>query len=443
MERETSLLETDFYQLTMSQGYFDHNKHNDKAHFRMYFRNGALQEKGALICGFEPLFDYLESFNFTDKELEYLSGIKNCIGEALFSDAFLSFLKEARFDCDLYAVEEGTYLFPNQPILNIEGPLWQCQLIETITLNIINYSSLIASKARIICDAAQGGPVLDFGMRRAHGPNGACLASRAAYIGGCAGTSNVKAGMKYGIPVKGTHSHSWVMAFADEKTSFEAFAKSFPDACILLIDTYESMEGLENAISIGKDLKANGKELKAVRLDSGDLLGLSKKVRRRLDEAGLSTTKIIVSDELDEYKIRGLIEAGAPIDMWGVGTKLATGKPDNTLGGVYKLSAIKEGNGSWLPKYKISNDPHKTSLVGRWSLSRFWKGDRWVGDQMISLDEEAPIDFFIQEEGEKEELLKKVFEKGKRIKPKLSLDEIRSHALSQNVKIRQPSLQFS
>lgn len=441
MFSSTSLLFTDLYQLTMCQGYFDHEMHEEKAAFQMFFRKGPFNEKGALVAGLEPLLEVFLNFHFKEDEINFLSKQKAASGRPLFTDPFLSFLSQSSFCCDVDAVQEGTYLFPHEPILCISGPLWQAQLLETVILNYINYSTLIASKALRISDAAKEDEVLDFGMRRAHGPDGALMASRAAYIGGCAATSNVEAGKIYGIPVKGTHAHSWVMAFDDEEEAFKAFAKSYPDSCVLLIDTFDTMEGLEKAIRVGKDLESQGETLLGVRLDSGDLLKLSQLVRERLDASGLKSTKIVASNELDENKIRELKAKGAPIDIWGVGTRLITGQPDSALGGVYKLAAIMNADKKWTPKFKISNDPSKTSHVGRWNIDRKWDANYWMGDTCISLDQQKDRALYSIEGdvSSTEQLLNPVFRGGQLVYEVPPLEKIREHALEQNTKVRLPS----
>jgi nicotinate phosphoribosyltransferase len=372
---------TDFYELTMMQGYFL-QKHNPLSAFEMFFRRAPFDGGFAVFAGLETLLKSIVSFRFDDGDLEYLSGQK------VFQKSFLDYLGDLKFHGKIHAVQEGTLVFPNEPLIRVQAPLIEAQLLESLLLNIINFQTLIATKAARIYLASAGGAILEFGMRRAHGVNGALGATRAAFIGGAAGTSNTLAGKIYDIPVKGTMAHSWIMSFESELEAFQKYADVYPDGCILLIDTYDTLKsGLDNAIAIGKKLKARGHDSFGVRLDSGDLEYLSKRVRERLDKAGLKKAKIAASNELDEGIIQQLINKKAPIDIWGVGTHLVTAKSDPALTGVYKLMA-KEVGGKFLPTIKVSNNPEKISDPGIKQVHRFYNGTGSPIADLIALEEE-------------------------------------------------------
>lgn len=358
---------TDFYELTMMQGYLL-NRYNPRTVFEMFFRKAPFGGGFTVFAGLETLLEAITEFRFEPGDLEFLEKQK------IFRPEFLRYLKAFRFTGDVYAMDEGTIAFPNEPLLRVHAPLIEAQLVESIVLNIINFQTLVATKAARIYLASEEGTVFEFGLRRAHGVNGAIAATRASYIGGVAGTSNTLAGKLFDIPVKGTMAHSWIMAFESELTAFEKYAEVYPDGCILLIDTYDTLKsGLENALKIGKALKARGKTSFGVRLDSGDLEYLAKIVRRRLDEEGLAEARIAASNELDEEIIHQLITQGAPIDIWGVGTHLVTAKGDPALTGVYKLAA-KETDGRFQPTLKVSNNPDKISDPGIKQVHRFANG---------------------------------------------------------------------
>jgi nicotinate phosphoribosyltransferase len=299
----------------------------------------------------------------------------------------LEYLSELKFSCDIDAVEEGTVVFPNAPMVRVKGPLIQCQLLETPLLNILNFQSLIATKAARINLAAKGEPVLEFGLRRAQGIDGALAASRAAYIGGCASTSNVMAGKLFGIPVSGTHAHSWIMSFETELEAFEAYADAFPNQCVFLVDTYDTINGIKNAIKVGQALRKKGKEMMGIRIDSGDLAYFSNQARELLDEAGFPEAKIVASNDLDEHIITSLKGQEASINVWGVGTKLVTAFDQPALGAVYKLSAIKTENGIFQPKIKISQQSLKINIPGIHNVKRYYSNDKAVAD-MIYLENE-------------------------------------------------------
>jgi nicotinate phosphoribosyltransferase len=372
---------TDFYELTMMQGYFL-QKHNPMAAFEMFFRRAPFDGGFAVFAGLETLLKSISNFRFEPEDLEYLSKQK------VFRRSFLDYLEDFKFHGEIHAMDEGTLVFPNEPLIRVQAPLIEAQLVESLLLNIVNFQTLIATKAARIYLASAGGAILEFGMRRAHGVNGALGATRAAFIGGAAGTSNTLAGKIYDIPVKGTMAHSWIMSFESELAAFQKYADVYPDGCILLIDTYDTLKsGLDNAIEIGRKLQAQGHDSFGVRLDSGDLEYLSKRVRERLDKAGLIKAKIAASNELDEGIIQQLINKKAPIDIWGVGTHLVTAKSDPALTGVYKLMA-KEVDGKFLPTIKVSNNPEKISDPGIKQVNRFYNGSGSPIADLLTLEEE-------------------------------------------------------
>lgn len=362
---------TDFYQLSMAYGYWKNGKHEDPATFNLYFRKIPFGGQYAICAGLHSAVKYLDEFGFSWEDLEFVretflsNGIK-------VEEAFIQYLGNIKFSCSVFAIKEGTLVFPNQPLMRISGPIIQAQLVETALLNIINFQTLIATKADRVCEAANGGSVLEFGLRRAQGPDGGLMASRAAYIGGVSGTSNVLAGQMYGIPVKGTHAHSWVMSFPTELEAFRAYASASQGTFSLLVDTFDTAQGVDNAIQVAKEFEGVSK-LVGIRLDSGDLIKLSKMARNKLDNAGLKDVSIFASNDLDEYEIKRLLLGGAKIDIWGVGTKLVTSYDQPALGGVYKMSLI---NGN--PVIKMSNDPEKLSLPGSINVSRQICDDRVV-----------------------------------------------------------------
>lgn len=370
----------------MAYGYWKLQMHEQEAVFHLLFRKNPFSGNYALNCGLASVIDYIKQWRFQADDLAYLGTLKNPRGEDLFPSEFLNYLKNLQFTCDLDAIPEGTVIFPNAPLLRIQGPLIQCQLLESPLLNLLNFQTLIATKASRVCRAAQGEPVIEFGMRRAQGPDGAISASRAAYIGGCIGTSNTLAGKLYDIPVKGTHAHSWVTAFPNELDAFAAYANVLPHHCIFLVDTYNTPTGVKHAIEIGKRLRKEGSDLIGIRLDSGDLADLSMQARKLLDAAGFEKTAILASNSLDEYVIKSLKQQGAKISMWGVGTHLATAYDQPTLDGVYKLSALRDKEGHWEYKLKISEQPVKISNPGRHQVRRFFANDQAIIDVIYDLD---------------------------------------------------------
>lgn len=370
---------TDLYELTMMQGYF-YTHINIDVVFDMFFRKFPFKGGYAVFAGLETLLKAIENIKVTEEEINYLKSLK------IFKEEFLEYLKEFKFKGDIYSVKEGTVVFPNEPLIRVEANIIESQLIESMLLNIINYETLIATKTARIVESSKNGKVLEFGLRRAHGPYGAILATRAAYIGGAIATSNTLAGKIYGIPVSGTMAHSWIMAFSSEVEAFEAYAELYPDNCILLVDTYDTLEsGIPNAIKVLKKLKMKGKKNFGIRLDSGDLEFLSKEARKLFDKNDLKEAKIFVSNELDEYIIEQLMNSNSPIDAWGVGTNLVTAKGDSSLSGVYKISAKKIKN-EYIPTIKISNNVEKTTNPGRKNILRFYDKDGYMIDDIIFLD---------------------------------------------------------
>lgn len=432
----SSALLTDFYELTMAYGYWRCGKERDEAVFHLYFRENPFDGGYTIAAGLEEAIRYLDTLQFSDGDLAFLRAQCGNDGARIFPDDFLQYLADLRFTCDVDAMPEGTVAFPQEPLLRIRGPIGQAQIVETALLNILNFQSLIATKAARIVWAAKGDPVIDFGLRRAQGVDGALAASRAAYIGGCVGTSNVLAGAEYAIPVKGTHAHSWVMSFDSEAEAFEAYARVMPNNALLLVDTYDSLHGVENAIAIGKTLRANGHELMGIRLDSGDLAYLSIEARRMLDDAGFPKAVIAASNDLDEHVITSLKEQGARIDVWGVGTRLITAYDQPALGGVYKLSALRRGGGEWEYKLKVSEQAVKISTPGMLQVRRFADADM-IFDELMPERSDTIVDPFdltrrrtVRDDGH-EDLLVPIFRGGRRVYELPSIEEIRARRAAQ------------
>lgn len=375
-----SALLTDLYELTMLAGYHEEGMAGQPAAFDLFFRHNPFQGGYAVFAGLETALTYLERLRFTDDELAYLKGL------GIFRPSFLEYLRDFRFRGKVTAPPEGTVVFASEPLLTIEGDLAEAQFVETALLNIINFQTLVATKAARINHAAAGGIVIEFGLRRAQGPDGGLSEARAAYVGGVRSTSNVQAGKTFGIPVKGTHAHSWIMAFPDELTAFRAYAEVFPDSCILLVDTYDTLKsGIPNALTVARELRRKGHELIGVRIDSGDLAYISRETRRMFDEAGFPNVKIVASNELDEFIIDSMRGEGGKVDIYGVGTKLATcmGEGGGALGGVYKLVRIGEH-----PKLKVTSDIAKATLPDRKRVLRVIAPDDSFVQDVISLADE-------------------------------------------------------
>ena len=379
--RNLTLL-TDLYQLTMLNGYFEKNIHEDIVVFDMFFRKNACNGGYTIICGIEQLVEYINNLHFSDDDLEYLKSL------GLFSDKFLDFLKDFKFTGDIYAVEEGTIMFPKEPIITVKAPLYQAQLIETALLTIVNFQSLISTKASRVCYAAKGDPVFEFGLRRAQGPDAGTYGARAAVVGGCAGTANVLAGKMFDIPVVGTQAHSWVQKFDNELDSFRAYADVYPDNCLLLVDTYDVLKsGVPNAIKVFDELKAKGHKPKGIRIDSGDLQYLSNESKKLFEKAGYYDLIYTASNDLDEYTIASLKSSGSAINSWGVGTKLITSAESPSLGGVYKLAASYE-NDKLIPKIKVSEDAEKINNPGFKKVVRIYNENNMAEGDLIMLHDE-------------------------------------------------------
>ena len=434
---------TDLYQLTMAYGYWKSSRAEREAVFHLFFRKAPFQSGFTIAAGLAMAIDFLKAFHFTEADLQFLGSLTGNDGQPLFEAGFLDYLRQMRFVCDVDAIPEGTVAFPHEPLMRIKGPILQCQLFETALLNLVNFQSLIATKAARICLAARGEPVIEFGLRRAQGVDGALGASRAAYIGGCAATSNVLAGKMFGIPVRGTHAHSWVMSFDDEREAFLAYAEAMPNNCVFLVDTYDTLAGVREAAETGKWLREHGHEMVGIRLDSGDLAWLSIEARKILDEAGFPEATIVASNDLDEHIIASLKEQGAQINVWGVGTKLVTAYDQPALGGVYKLGAIRDADGRWAYKLKLSEQSAKISNPGVQQVRRFRSDKEFVGDGIFDEETGAAEPFTIVDPLDStrrkhlapgtafEDLLVPIFRGGQLVYQAPTLGEIRQRAQTQ------------
>ncbi len=367
-ERNLTLL-TDLYELTMMQGYFMSNS-TETVVFDVFYRKNPSESGYAICCGLEQAIDYVKNLNFSYDDIEYLRSL------SIFNEDFLTYLSAFHFSGDIYAIPEGSVVFPKEPLVKVVAPIMEAQLVETALLNIVNHQSLIATKASRVCYAARGEGIMEFGLRRAQGPDAGIYGARAAVIGGCCGTSCVLTGKMWNVPVKGTHAHSWIMSFKDEYTAFKIYADLYPDACILLVDTYDTLgSGVPNAIRVFSEMRTAGIPLNfyGIRLDSGDLAYLSKEARKMLDAAGFEDAVISASSDLDEYLIDSLKTQGAKITSWGVGTNLITSKDCPSFGGVYKLSAVfDEVSGSFIPKIKLSENTEKVTNPGNKTVFRIY-----------------------------------------------------------------------
>lgn len=438
--RTSLALLTDLYQLTMAFGYWKQGIGEREAIFHLTFRRHPFNGQYAIACGLETAVEFLQEFHFSDDDCRYLSSLCGADDQPLFEQSFLDYLRQLAFSCDVDAVPEGTAAFAHEPLIRVTGPLIQAQLVETALLNIINFQTLIATKSARVVLAAQGDPVIEFGLRRAQGIDGGLSASRAAFIGGCTATSNLLAGRRYNIPVKGTHAHSWVMAFDSELRAFQAYSDSLPNNCVFLVDTYDTLRGVENAAAAGNQLRATGHRMLGVRLDSGDLATLSHASRRILDDAGLQDAIIVASNDLDEYSITALKQQQAKINMWGVGTKLVTAFDCPALGGIYKLSAIREGK-QWHHRLKRSDEPIKTSTPGKLQVRRFQDSDHFVGDVIVdelmgtSMPKQATTldgrESWNVPDVNSSELLVPIMRAGKVVAPPVLLEESRQRTLQQ------------
>jgi nicotinate phosphoribosyltransferase len=380
---------TDLYQLTMAQGYASTGRGQHEAVFHLFFRRNPFGGGFAVACGLARAVDYLTSYRFGEADVAYLATLTGNDGQPLFQPSLLRELASLRLACDVDAVPEGTVVFPYEPLVRVRGPLMQAQLVETALLNFVNFETLIATKAARVTLAARGDEVIEFGLRRAQGIDGGLSASRAAFVGGANATSNTLAGRLLGLPVRGTHAHSWVMAFDHEPEAFSAWARAQPNNGVFLVDTYDTLEGVRHAAKAALELRASGHQAIAIRLDSGDLAYLSIEARRILDAAGLQSVKILASNDLDEHLIASLKEQGARIDLWGVGTRLVTGGDQAALGGVYKLGALREPGGAWRHRIKVSEQAAKISNPGIQQVRRFSGPEGFVAD--VIYDEESGI----------------------------------------------------
>ena len=423
-EKRNFTLLTDFYELTMMQGYF-REKADDIVVFDAFYRKNPSGSGYAIACGLEQVIDYIKNLSFSYEDVDYLRSLN------MFDEEFLNYLAGFHFTGDIYAIPEGSVVFPYEPLVKVVAPIMEAQLVETALLNIVNHQSLIATKASRVCYAAKGDGIMEFGLRRAQGPDAGTFGARAAVIGGCVGTSNVICGKQFGVPVLGTHAHSWIMSFPDEYTAFKTYADLYPDACILLVDTYDTLRsGVPNAIRVFKEMREKGIDLKGygIRLDSGDLAYLTKKARKMLDDAGFEDAIISASSDLDEYLIDSLKTQGAAITSWGVGTNLITSKDNPAFGGVYKLAAVMGDDGTFIPKIKLSENSEKITNPGNKTVYRVYDADGMIKADLIALadetyDESQPLLLFdpvetwkktLMEPGEysMREIMVKVFDKG-------------------------------
>ncbi len=431
---------TDLYQLTMACGYWKAGVAEREAVFHLTFRRPPFGGGYAIAAGLGPALEYLERFRFTPDDLAYLATLLDHEHAPLFPQGFLDYLGAMRWSCAVDAVAEGSLVFPHEPLVRVRGPILAAQLVETPLLTILNFQTLIATKAARVARAARGGAVLEFGLRRAQGLDGGLAASRAAYIGGTAATSNVLAGKLFGIPVRGTHAHSWVMFHGSELEAFRAYADALPGNCTFLVDTYDSIEGIEHAITVGHELRAKGHELAGIRLDSGDLAYISNEGRKLLDAAGFPEAKIVASNDLDEYLIANIIDQGARIDTWGVGTKLVTAYDQPALGGVYKLGASRDEHGVWRDAIKLSEQPIKISNPGILQVRRLRRGDEYVGDVIFDAERglSSPLELHDIDDplrppltpafDTSEDLLQPVMRDGQRVGPRATLEHARARA---------------
>ena len=440
MDKRNLTMLVDFYELTMANGFFENGKGQETAYFDMFFRKVPDNAGYAVMAGVEQLIEYLKSLEFTEEDIEYLRG-KN-----MFCEEFLEYLRNFRFECDVWAIPEGTPIFPNEPLITVKGPAIQAQFIETMVLLTINHQSLIATKAHRIAEAAQGRPVMEFGSRRAQGYDGAVYGARAAYIGGCAGTACTISDRDFGVKALGTMAHSWVQLFPSELEAFRAYAKVYPESCTLLIDTYSVLRsGIPNAITVFKELEEKGYKGAGVRIDSGDIAYLSKKARKMLDDAGLDYIKIVASNSLDEFIIRDLIMQGAEVDSFGVGERLVTSKSEPVFGGVYKLVAVEE-KGRIIPKIKISENVIKITNPSYKEVWRLFDNDtgKAVADVVTLagevIDDSKPYTIFDPQQTYKrmtlinftaKKLQVQIFDKGKCVYESPDIETIKAYCKEQ------------
>jgi nicotinate phosphoribosyltransferase len=434
----TRALLTDLYELTMAAAYLEQGKSADTATFDLYFRRNPFNGGYAVAAGLEDAIRAVMDVKFGDDDIRFLRAMKSSTGAPLFRDAFLQYLEDFRFSGNIRAIPEGTVVFPNEPLLQVSGTLIECQMVETVLLCHINFQTLVATKAARIWEAANHSSVIEFGLRRAQGPDGALSACRAAFIGGSDATSNVLGAALLRMPAKGTHAHSWIQSFGSELDAFSAYARSFPDECILLVDTYDTLKsGVPNAIRVAKELERQGHRLAGVRIDSGDLAFLSRRARQLFDQENLPYVKIVASNELDEYIISDIIAQGGKVDVWGVGTNLATGSGagGGALGGVYKMV---EHNGR--PKIKLSANPEKMTNPGFKKIVRFYDADGLMEADALAADSEDlttsgilivdpnnPLRRKKLDSAQRAELLNPIIESGRIVYQFPAIDRIRDH----------------
>lgn len=451
--RPSLALLTDLYELTMASAAWKSGLAGTWASFVLSFRKNPFHGGFAVAAGLESAIDLVERFRLDGEDLDYLAGLRDARDAPLFEKGFLDHLAGLRLEVDVDAVPEGTPVFPWEPLVRVTGPVIPCMLLETALLAVVNFQTLVATKAARVCLAARGEPVLEFGLRRAHGIDGGLSAARAAYVGGVAATSNVLAGRLYGIPVKGTHAHSWVMLFDSEPEAFAAYARAMPGNCVLLVDTYDTLQGVRHAIEVGRRLRAEGGDLAGIRLDSGDLAWLSQRARQMLDEAGFERSVIVGSNELDELVIDSLKEQGARISVWGVGTRLVTGADDGALGGVYKLSASRRPGEPWKHRLKLSEQAAKVSIPGLLQVRRFEGPEGHVADaiwdELTGIPEEPvivdPLDHTRRREMEgapHQDLLVPVCRGGKLVYQRPPLEALRARTLSELTKLHKGIKRF-
>ena len=457
MDRQNLTLLTDLYELTMMQGYFKNKVENKTVVFDAFFRNNPFGGGYSIMCGVEQLVRYIEDLHFSAQDIEYLRGLK------IFDADFLDYLADFRFHGDIYCIPEGSLMFPREPMVKVVAPIMEAQLVETAILCIVNHQSLIATKAARIVHEAGKAPIMEFGLRRAQGPDAGTYGARAAVIAGCAGTSNVLCGELFGIPVLGTHAHSWIMSFESELDAFKAYADLYPQACTLLVDTYDTLKsGIPNAIRTFDYMKEKGLPVDhiGIRLDSGDLAYLTKKARKMLDDAGYPQAKITCSNDLDEYLINSLFQQGACINSFGVGTNLITAKDNPSFGGVYKLAAVKLDDGTFEPKIKLSENTEKITNPGNKKIYRIYEKDSHkIKADLICFEDETftedePIELFDPAEpwkkttmqpGEFElrELMVPVFLQGKCVYQARPTMEIRDYCLKEQDTLWEESRRLS
>lgn len=456
MSSQNLTLLTDLYELTMMQGYFKNKDRNETVIFDAFYRSNPCGSGYSIIAGLEQVIEYIKNLHFSTEDVDYLKSLN------IFEKDFLDYLRGFHFTGDIYAIPEGTVVFPREPLVKVVAPIMEAQLIETAILNIINHQSLIATKAARVCYAAKGDGIMEFGLRRAQGPDAGLYGARAAMIAGCVGTSNVLAGRLFDVPVKGTHAHSWIMSFPDEYTAFKTYANMYPQACILLVDTYDTLKsGVPNAIRVFTEMREAGINLSfyGIRLDSGDLAYLSKKARKMLDAAGFTDAVISASNDLDEYLIESLKAQGATITSWGVGTNLITAKDNPSFGGVYKLAAIMDENGNFIPKIKLSENSEKVTNPGDKIIYRVYEKEscKIVADLICLADEvyDEANDLLLFDPVEPwkktklkggtytlRPLLEKIFDRGECVYTSPKVMEIRDYCLKEQDTLWEESKRF-